>query len=309
MISGVHRRAPPCASQSADRVAPIPRAGQQGRQALDARPECLVGERRSHLPHGRRQRIAEQHERQDRRDAPMPQDRPQPVDQIGNERFARAGRRTIPLRRAQTADAEKINAVADDVAGEGDRRSEMQDHPAGERRTDEDSHLGVGSRNADRGGEAPALDEARQEPVGRRYAEGVDGAVQDGHRGEAIDREMSAECQTGEAGGLERGEPIGDQQHAEPVVAVRQHAPERHQGHVGHGIHQGHGRKPARGMRHLPGRPGHRDGLDEEAEPGHDRADRVAPEIAVAESLADAAEQSEQRAGPVRRSRSGCGIV
>src|SRR5476649_963196 len=91
----------------------------------------------------------------------MPSDGAQAVEDIGDESFARSGRLSVAGWRAQQRDEAEIDAIAHYIAGEGDRRSKMRDHPAGERRPDENSQLRVGGGNANRRGQASTLDKAR----------------------------------------------------------------------------------------------------------------------------------------------------
>ncbi len=95
-----------------------PGFGEQGRDALDARGERLVGESRRHLSYCGGKPGAEQHQGQNRRNAAMSGNGAQAVEEIGEGRFARAGRLFVVGRRAQQRHRGEIDALADNVGGE-----------------------------------------------------------------------------------------------------------------------------------------------------------------------------------------------
>ncbi len=101
----------------------------------------------------------------------------------------------------------------------------------------------------------------------------MNGAVQEGERREKADRELAGKGEPCEGGGLQRGECIADQENANPVIAIGDHAAERHQHDVRCRVHQRDDGEPARRMGQIPCGPGHGHGLNEEAEPGHDGTD------------------------------------
>ena len=220
----------------------------------------------------------------------MSGDRPPAVEEIDVKSLSRRGGLLVALGRAQQRDAAEKDAVARDIAGESDRRSKMQDHPAGERRPEENPQLRIGGGDADRRGKAAALDKARQEAELRGDAEGVNGAVQEGQRRQKSDRQLPGEGEAGQRGGLQGRQRVGDEEDANPVMAIGEDAAERHQRDIGRRLQQRDDRQPARRMGEIPCRPRHRHGLNEIAEPGHDGAEGIAAEIAVLERVRDAAQ-------------------
>ena len=111
-------------------------------------------------------------------------------------------------------DADKEQAVAENVAGEGGRRSEAQDDPPRERGADKQAELAIGGADRDRRRQSAGRDETRQQPVAGRDAECVRGAVDGRERRQRMDRERAEKSQSGEDGGLDRRAGISDEQKA-----------------------------------------------------------------------------------------------
>ena len=122
--------------------------------------------------------------------------------------------------------------------------------------------------------------------------------MQEGQRRKRRDRQGAGIGEDGQREHMDPGRRVGDQHHPKTVESIRKRAAKGSEDHIGGDVERGDDGEPGGGMCQLPGRPRHRDHLDEETEPGEDRADGIDAEIPVRECVANSAEPSSHHPRP-----------